>query len=85
MKLMESVDTANVNPFVYIAVTPDLEGVIIALRTGEIINIPTDNNNNNKPTITKLIHDNITITAFEPSPNQEYIVVVLSNYTLMLI
>ena len=85
MKLMESVDTANVNPFVYIAVTPDLEGVIIALKSGEIINIPTDNTNN-KVTITKIIHDNnVTITAFEPSPNQEYIAVVLSNYTLMLI
>ena len=81
---MEKIEK-KLNPFIYIFYKAEIETIILILKTGEIFSIPT------KEGKSKLIQnifdkDNKNeIIAFAISPNQEYIIAVLSNFKLLVL
>ena len=82
MNIMSSIDS-NENPFRFLTYKPELESVIIAIESGDIITLPISEA---KASITSLVqNEKAKLIAMEASPNQEHIVCVLSNYTLLLL
>ena len=80
MNIMTEIDNKK-NPFIYLIYKSEIESIIIGLKTGELIII---NTNENTSQIKKIIEDpNIKIISMETSPNQEIIVIILSNFKLI--
>ena len=84
LSLMEKIEK-KLNPFIYIFYKAEIETIILILKSGEIFSIPI------KEGKSKLIQnifdkdDKNEIIAFEISPNQEYIIAVLSNFKLLVL
>ena len=82
LSLMDQLEKKN-NPFLYIFYKVEIETIILVLKSGEIFNIPT--NDQKSKLVQNLCDKNINneIIAFEISPNQEYIIAVLSNFKII--
>ena len=87
LTLMEKIEKKE-NPFIYIFYKAEIESIILILKTGEIFLIPI---NDSKSKLIQNIcekNDKNTsneIIAFELSPNQEYIIAVLSNFKIVVL
>ena len=84
LSLMEQLEK-KVNPFLYIFYKAEIETIILVLKSGEIFSIPT---NDQKSKLVQNLCDknrNNEIIAFEISPNQEYIIAVLSNFKIIVL
>ena len=82
MNIMSEIDNKQ-NPFIYLIYKSEIESIIICLKTGELITI---NINSYNSQIKKIIEEpNIKIISMENSPNQEIIVLVLSNFKLIIL
>ena len=75
----------KINPFLYIFYKTEIETIILVLKTGEIFNIPT--NGEKSKLLINLCDKKINneIISMEISPNQEYIIAVLSNFKIIAI
>ena len=73
------------NPFIYIYYKSEIETIILVLKSGEIFNIPI--NEQKSKLIINLCNKQINneIIAIEISPNQEYIIAVLSNFKIIVL
>ena len=82
LSLMDQLEK-KVNPFLYIFYKAEIETIILILKSGEIFNIPT--NDQKSKLIQNICDKNINneIIAIEISSNQEYIIAVLSNFKII--
>ena len=84
LSLMDQLEK-KINPFLYIFYKAEIETIILVLKTGEIFNIPT--NGEKSKLLINLCDKKINneIISMEISPNQEYIIAVLSNFKIIAI
>ena len=84
LSLMDQLDKKT-NQFLYIFYKAEIDTVILVLKSGEIFNIPT--NEQKSKMVTNLCDKKINneIIAIEISPNQEYIIAVLSNFKIIVL
>ena len=84
LSLMDQLEKNN-NPFVYIFYKAEIETIILILKSGEIFSIPTGDQKSKL--IQNICDKNINneIIAMEISPNQEYIIVVMSNFKIIVL
>ena len=84
LSLMDKIEKKE-NPFLYIFYKAEIETIILVLRSGEIFSIPT--NDQKSKLIINLCDKKINneIIALEISPNQEYIIAVLSNFKIVVL
>ena len=82
LSLMDQIEK-KINPFLYIFYKAEIETIILILKSGEIFNIPT--NDQKSKLIQNICDKNINneIIAIEISSNQEYIIAVLSNFKIL--
>ena len=81
LSLMDQLEK-DINPFLYIFYKAEIETIILVLKTGEIFNIPI---NDEKSKLILNLCDkklNNEIIAMQISSNQEYIIAVLSNFKI---
>ena len=84
LSLIEQIER-KINPFISIFIKAELDIIILVLKTGEIFSIPI---NEGKSKLIQNICDkkiNNEILSFEVSPNQEYIIAILSNFKIVLL
>lgn len=81
LKIMTDIEN-NINPFVYMLFKSESDSLIIVLKSGEIITIDL-NTQTSKITNLSSQFPNAKILAFEPSPTQNNIITILSNFTLL--
>ena len=84
LSLMDQLE-AKKNPFLYIFYKAEIETIILILKSGEIFTIPTGDQ---KSKLIQNICDkkiNNEIIAIEISPNQEYIIAVMSNFKIIVL
>jgi len=81
LSLMDQLEK-DINPFLYIFYKAEIETIILVLKTGEIFNIPV--NDEKSKLIINLCDKKINneIIAMQISSNQEYIIAVLSNFKI---
>ena len=81
LSLMDQLEK-KINPFLYIFYKSEIETIILVLKSGEIFNIPI--NDQKSKLLINLCDKKINneIIAIEISSNQEYIVAVLSNFKI---
>ena len=81
LSLMDQLEK-DINPFLYIFYKAEVETIILVLKTGEIFNIPI--NDEKSKLILNLCDKKINneIIAMQISSNQEYIIAVLSNFKI---
>ena len=84
LSLMELLDK-KINPFSYIFYKAEIEAIILVLKTGEIFSISTNGKKSNL--VLNLCDKKINneILSIEISPNQEYIIAVLSNFKIVVL
>ena len=84
LSLMDQLEKKE-NPFIYIYYKSEIETIILVLKSGEIFNIPI--NEQKSKLIINLCNKQINnaIIAIEISPNQEYIIAVLSNFKIIVL
>ena len=84
LSLTELLDK-KINPFLYIFYKAEIETIILVLKSGEIFNIPI--NDQKSKLILNLCDKKINneIISIEISPNQEYIIAVLSNFKTIVL
>ena len=75
----------KINPCAYIFYKSEIEKIVLVFKTGEIFTIPV--NEGKAKLVQKLCDEKIKneIIAFEVSPNQEYIIAILSNFKVLLL
>ena len=75
----------KINPFIYIFYKAEIDTIILIFKSGEIFSIPT--NEGKSKLVQNICDKNIKneIIAFEISPNQEYIISVLSNFKIVVL
>ena len=76
LKIMTEIENNN-NPFIYLLFKSESDSLIIVLKTGEIITFDL----NNQTSKIKIFSSKII--TFEPNPNQNNIILILSNFTLL--
>ena len=84
LSLMDKLEK-KINPFISIFYKAEIETIILVLKSGEIFSIPI--NEGKSKLIQNILKDNTTneIIAFEISPNQEYIISVISNFKIFVL
>ena len=83
LNLMEKIEKSQ-NPFISIFYKAEIESVILILKTGEIFSISL--NETKSKLIQNILEKNSSneIISLELSPNQEYIIAVISNFKIYL-
>ena len=81
LKIMTDIEN-SINPFIYLLFKSESDSLIIVLKSGEIITFDL-NNQTSKIINLSSQFSNSKIIAFEPSPNQNNIIIILSNFTLL--
>ena len=81
LKIMTDIEN-NINPFIYLLYKSESDSLIIVLKSGELITLDL-NNQTSKILNLSSQFSNSKIIAFEPSPNQNNIIIILSNFTLL--
>ena len=84
LSLTELLDK-KINPFLYIFYKAEIETIFLVLKSGEIFSIPI---NDQKSKLVLNVSDkkiNNEIISIEISPNQDYIIAVLSNFKIVVL
>ena len=84
LNLMEKIEKGQ-NPFISIFYKAEIESVILILKTGEIFSISL--NETKSKLIQNILEKNSSneIISLELSPNQEYIIAVISNFKIYVL
>ena len=82
MNTMTAIEN-NENPFVFITYKPEIDSIILGFSSGDLSTISI--NEGKSSNISLVSDEKVKLIAMKASPNQEHIIAVLSNYTLLLI
>ena len=80
LKIMTEIEKNN-NIFIYLLYKSESDSLIIVLKTGEIITLNLTNQTSKILNFSSEF--NSKIITFEPNPNQNNIILILSNFTLL--
>ena len=82
MNAMTAIENKE-NPFLFITYKPEIDCIILGFSSGDLSTISI--NEGQSSNISLVSDEKVKLIAMKASPNQEHIIAVLSNYTLLLI